>query len=396
MRPSLAIARTGVEAVLLHRLRSAVTVGCLVAILLPFVAGLGVSRGLRDQADDAVRFGADLYVSGRRLGREAPLPASVADWIRTLPGVARAVPRITAGVRLGAEHVDAVLVGLPADALPATTSIVRGRSFRDATGELVVGAQLARRLALDVGSKVPPFYRNDAGERVSTVVGVFDTDAPVWSANLLFASLDTASTVLATKDLVTSVLVWCAPGAIDDVRSAIAHRASLAPPDEQGPLAPRVIARDDLEALLAQGLLHREGVFAVHWLLAFALAIPLVLLTTGLGLAERRREAGLLKAGGWQTDEVVLRALVESAVLCAAGTSIAILLAFVWLGPLHGAGVASVFLAGVDAVPDVAIPFRLTPGPASLCALLAFIVVTTGSVGSAWRAAAASPAECLR
>ena len=183
MRTLLGIARTGVSAALGHPLRSAVTVGCLVAILLPFVAGLGVSRGLRDQADDSIRFGADLYVSGKRLGRDAGVPSSVADELRALPGVTDVVPRIVGEIRMGSESVSAVVVGLPAGRPLPSVTLVDGRLFGVASqGELVIGSQLAARLHLSVGDRIPPFYRNDADERVSTVVGIFHSDVPIWEA----------------------------------------------------------------------------------------------------------------------------------------------------------------------------------------------------------------------
>ena len=175
-----------------------------------------------------------------------------------------------------------------------------------------------------------------------------------------------------------------------------ATQPDTGPPDAAGPLLPRVTSRDDLEAVVSRGLLHREGIFDLHFLLAFALGVPLVLLTTGVGLAERRRETGLLKAMGWQTDEVIVRSLAESLLLSVAGASIAILLAYVWLGLLGGVGVAPVFVSGVDATPGVDLPFRLTPVPALLCLVLSFVVVVTGTALSSWRAASASPVEAMR
>jgi ABC-type lipoprotein release transport system permease subunit len=396
----LRIAATGVEAARLHPLRSAVTVGCLVAVLLPYVAGAGLLRGLRDQAEASIRSGADLYVTGERLGRGVPLPTRAAEAVAAIPGVTSVVPRIVGEVRLGAAGVSAVLVGMPADALPASTEVVDGRLFSSGVeGELVVGSQLARRLGLRPGSKVPPFYANEAGERVSTVVGVFSSDLPVWEANLVLCSFESAERVFAQRGLASSLLVWCRPGYATSVGAAVRRRGSLGAPEddrEHGPIRPLVTTREDLEAMLPRGLLHREGVFHLHFVLLFAVGIPLVLLTTGVGLAERRRETGLLKATGWQTDEVLLRALAESLLLAAGGASLAVLLAALWLGPLGGFGIAGTFLSGVDAVPGVRVPFRLTPVPALLAFSLSLAVVLTGTIGSSWRAASAPPAEALR
>ena len=398
MRTLLRIAGTGVAAAALHPLRSAVTIGCLVAILLPFVAGLGVSRGLRDQADDSIAFGADLYVAAKRLGRDAPVPLSVVDSIRALPGVTDVVPRIVGEVRLGTPPVSAVLVGLPADRLPPST-IGRARPALRGAGAPRTGRRLGTRAPTRARRRLedPPFYRNDAGERVSTVVGVFRSDVPVWEANLVFTSFETASAIFAQQGLASSLLVFTTTRV--EGRRAPRDRA---PALARGGRRPRTAApaRDRRatisKPLVSRGLLHREGVFDLHLLLAFALAIPLVLVTTGVGLSERRRETGLLKATGWQTDEILVRSLAESLLLATAGASIAVLLGWLWLGPLGGVGIAGVFLSGADAAPGVTIPFRLTPVPALLTFLVSFLVVATGSAWSSWRAAAASPADVMR
>ena len=61
-------------AVLLHRLRSLVSVAAVVAVLLPYLVGLALAKGIEAEAEASAKFGADLYVSGRRFGRPAPVP----------------------------------------------------------------------------------------------------------------------------------------------------------------------------------------------------------------------------------------------------------------------------------------------------------------------------------
>jgi hypothetical protein len=92
MRRWLALGRSGAVAVLLHPLRSAVTVASLVAVLLPYVAGLAIARGLLDQARDAIRLGPDLLVEGERLGRPAPVPLEAVGEVRAIPGVRESSP----------------------------------------------------------------------------------------------------------------------------------------------------------------------------------------------------------------------------------------------------------------------------------------------------------------
>jgi len=395
-RGFLAIARSGVASARLHALRSAATVACATAVLAPFVAGLALSGGIAEQAAESLRGGADLYVTGTRLGREAPVPLEAETTLRAIPGVKDVVPRIVGEVSLGRESVPTVVVGLPPGRLPVASALLRGRAFAPGLSrEAVIGSGLSSRLGLDVGAKIPPFYRNEAGERVTTVTGVLDASAPLWHRHVLFTSIETASEVFAQKGLATQFLVDVTPGYAEAVRSAILRLDALGPDDGHGPMRASVAARGDLEARLSRGLVRREGVFALHFVLLFAAGIPLVLVASGIGLSERRREVGLLKAIGWQTDEVVVRVLVESLLLTVVAASLAILVAFTWLRVFAGAGLVAVFLPGLEGG-DVVPPYALAPGPVLAGAAAAFAIVALGSLLAAWRSARAAPAEAMR
>src|SRR5262249_41024757 len=124
--------------------------------------------------------------------------------------------------------------------------------------------------------------------------------------------------------------------------------------------------------------------------------ILVILVTSGVGLAERRREIGILKATGWQTDEVLLRGLVESFLLSLAGASLALVLAGAWVQGFHGHGLAGLFLEGSSFSPAFMVPSRFAPVPALLAFVLSFAVVMSGTLYSTWRAATASPAEAMR
>ena len=392
MRHLLDIAHTGLAAVLLHPLRSLVSIVALVVVLLPYLVGLGLSKGLQVEAEASVGFGADLYVAGSRFGRPVPLPLSVVSAVRALDGVTEVVPRIVGEVLLGKERLHAVLVGLPAERLPSWSACIDGNLPRSGGGpnQLVIGTALSRRLNLKVGSMLLPFYHAARGERLSRIVGIFRPDAPLWQANLVLTTFDTAAHLFDQAGLTTDLLIWCRPGSQAEVSRRIEQGQLL------GDMQARVTAREDLRALLPRGLLHREGIFNLHFVLAFVAAILVLLVTSGVGLAERRREIGILKATGWQTDEVLLRGAVEGICLSVAGACTALLLAWVWLRLFNGWGMAGFFLAGSGATPDFPVPFQLTPVPALLALVLSLVIVLSGTLASLWRAATVAPREAMR
>lgn len=397
MRRFLELLLTGLASVRLHPLCSFVSFSAVVAVLLPYLVGLALAKGLEAEAEASARLGADLYVSGMQFGRSIPIPLTAVSQIRQIEGVTRVVPRIVGEVLVGKDRVHAIVVGMPADQLPAWSACVAGELPQSAgTIEMVIGTTLARRLRLKAGSVLLPFYRNDQGERLSRVVGVFTSDAPLWQASLMLTTFESAAHIFDQPGLATDLLVSCRPGYHDAVSRMVEQSLFLSDPAGRGAIRPRVTAREDLLALLPRGLRHREGIFNLHFLLALVVAILVLLVTSGMGLSERRREIGILKATGWQTDEILLRGLAESLGLSLAGACAALLLAWAWLKVLNGYGIAGLFLAGVDTAPDFLVPFRLTPVPVLLGFILSFVVVSTGTLYSAWRAAVAPPREAMR
>ena len=95
--------------ILRNRGRSAVVVGCLLGVLLPFITAMAVSEGVRFQSAISVDSGADLYVSLEQYGRNGPIPLSLIDEFAKIPGVMRVVPRIVGRTYIGEDLV--VVVG---------------------------------------------------------------------------------------------------------------------------------------------------------------------------------------------------------------------------------------------------------------------------------------------
>lgn len=395
MRNFWGISRTGLTAILLHPLRSVVTIAALIVILVPYTVGQGISQGLLRLAEDSIRFSADLSVTGSRFGRNVPIAMATISEIEKVEGVTTVIPRIVGHTTLGKERESVVLVGLPVEHLPSETTCVEGRLYTtDTLHEIVVGTELAKRLRLTVGTLIPPFYRNDRGEHLAKVVGVFKSNNPMWQARLVFTSLESAATIFDQEGFATELLVECRSGYEEQVRRSIMQIKSDALELAEQRL--QVTTRRELRSILPGGVIRHEGLFNLHFVLAFVIGILVILVTSGFGISERRQEIGILKATGWQTDEILLRSLVESLLLSLCGFCISLLAAFVWLYCLNGYWISGVYLTGVDASPTFQIPFRLMPVPALLCFLMSFVLVLSGTLYSTWRAAIVPPSDAMR
>ena len=405
------IARTGCTAIGRHPIRSTVTIAAVLSVLVPYLVGMGLSEGVRQEAlvaigsaDDSGEIALpDLYVAGSRFGRRVPIRLAAAEDISRFEGVVRVVPRIVGRVTLGTKDVEAILVGLPqeelAEAIAGTTidNVIEGQLPRTEPGgapQLVLGSALAGELGQQIGGVIPPILRSSRGEKTPRIVGIFRTDSSMWQSRVVLTTFETAAELFDQQGLATDLLVHCRAGQPAEVSARIV-REVLGVGDKTG-IGCEVISRSDLESLLPVGLGHREGVFNLVFVVAFAVAILAILVISGFGLAERRRTIGILKATGWQTDQVLLRGLVEHLLLGLIGATVSILLAFVWLKWFNGFWIAGVFVSGLGTSPEIPVPFVLAPVPVLLAVLIACLLVTVGSVFSTWRTAVTSPAEAMR
>jgi ABC-type lipoprotein release transport system permease subunit len=366
-----------------HRLRAVVTVLCLVSAVAPYQAALAVLEGVREESALSVAGGPDLYVAGSAFGREAPVNRDLAAAIASLPGVRRVRPRITGRIYLGAKLVTVVGIDEPGAALAMVAAAAAKPPPAPLQGEALVGAGVARATGLKPGDGLVL-----EGDRVLslTVREVFEADSGIHAASLVVMSLDDAGALFGIPGRVSDLLVWVEPGREQEVANGIR------------PLLPqaRVQSRDLVSRYVDRGLTLKGGVFVALDLAALGLAIPAVLVTSGLGLSERRREIGVLKATGWSTDEVLEMALWECLLMALAASGASGVITWLWLRPLNGAVLSQFLIAGSGSEPDFVVPARFLWPSQAVAGLLCLAILVSGAAVTSWRAASVAPREALR
>ncbi len=363
--------------------RSLALILSLAAILFPFLAAISISEGIKLQSKISVEEGADFYVTGDSAGSSSPMPLADLDRFRKLPGVDRVVPRIVGRAYLKERPV--AIVGMPDGALPDSLLATGGRPIQR-RGEAAVGAALSRRYGIGPGSK---FYLPINRSKQFTVAGVFSPKSTMWSASLIYMSLEDAGELFRMKEMATDFLVYAKPGQSAEAGIYLQMENLKNPPI-------RIQSKELVHSYFQKGFESRSGVFTAFYIAAFALAIPLVFILSGLGWTERRKEIGSLKAVGWQTLDVVELILWENALISIFSACLALAAAFVWIRMLNGFFIAQFFIGESGAMPAFPLPARFVPVPAFLSFLLAFTLTMAGSLLNAWRMAATSPAETMR
>ncbi len=364
-------------------LRSVVLTLSLTVILFPFIAALSISEGIKLQSRISVEEGADYYISGDAAGSRSPLPLSELERFRSMPGVAAVVPRIVGRAYLDEQAV--TIVGMPPGTFPASILISGGRAIQN-KGEVIIGASLQHRYSLNPGFK---FYLPINGRKHFTVTGVFSSACPLWSANLIYMSLEDAGELFRMEGKATDFLLYSRPGQSGVLGLNLQKETGQDPPL-------RIQSRELVRSYLQKGYESKAGVFTALYIVAFVLAIPLLFILAGLGWSERRREIGTLKAVGWNTPDVMMVVIWENIFVSLLSASLAIGFAILWIRVFNGFFIGQFFIGEAGVMPGFPLPARFVPVPAFLSFLLALTLMMAGSLPNTWRLASTPAGETLR
>ena len=207
-------------------------------------------------------------------------------------------------------------------------------------------------------------------------------------------SLEDSASLFGMADMATDFLVYAHPGRTLEVDLHLQQE------EKRRRFRPlpniRIQSRDLIRHYLHRGFNTRMGIFTAFYTVAFALAVPALLIASGFGWADRRREIGMLKVMGWQTPEVMEMVLWENLLLSLMGACLAFIIAFLWVQGLNGWFIAQFFIAEAGLAPDFTVPSRFLPLPLFFAFVMALALTMTGSLYTTWRCATTQPAEAIR
>lgn len=341
---------------------SALGVGLAVMLIL-LLDGLwaGMRAGASSYEDNA---GADLYVAQAGTtnfyGASSRVPFDVLAELRSDAAVEWAAPvrSFYAVVELHDKKVPVAVIGSTPGEPGGAWKLYAGRAPAG-DDEVVVGQVLARRHGIDVGDQI------DAVGRTFTVVGT-GTDA--FMTSYVFVTHQVTDELLAAPATTSFVLVGT------DEPDAVRERFS----DRYAVLDPGDLAQADFD-VVARAF---ESPMRLMAGVALVIGSAVVALTAYTGIAERRREYGIVKALGARARDLVHVALVQTTLVGIAGL---------------GAG-AALFVAGRAAITAARPQFSvvLTTGSLVRAVGAVLLMAVLGAVVPARRLVAVDPATAYR
>ena len=317
-------------------IRSGTVILSLVAIISPLVVATAISEGMKTQYSAVLREGADAYVTRDNFGSNAPIELSAADRFKEIPGIIKVVPRIV-GRTYGEGKFVAVL-GIDSAEIPRAIQVIQGR-MPAAKGEVILGWRVAERLNVRLGSQFS-LQRNPG--QVFSIAGLFATPFTIWESDLMVMSLEDAADLFAMQGKATDLLIYTRPGyeqIVDPHHTGFGQGATRQDEPPRCEFKP-----GNLSVATRSGVsISRQGFSQVSIVSCLAWAFPASDSISGFGLAERRREIGVLKAFGWQTRDVLEMVALENLVLGLLSVPLIVIVSGVWIHLFNGEGIARYF-----------------------------------------------------
>lgn len=381
---------TALNNLIRYPLRSVVIVICLVALLLPFLSGTAILEGVKAESLISVHEGADIYLTMDMYGRNGVIPLEMVEPVKNIEGVIKVIPRAISRIYVGNKL--AVLLGIPVDNIPETVTFIKGRP--PIPGEVVIGKSLAEDLRVDVGEGLSLGVRiigiidgiPYVVRREFKISGIFDARAGIWTSNLLLMNLEDVISLYEMEGFVTDMALYVKQGYFRKVSEEL---------QRMNPYF-RIQTKELVKTYVDRGFNTKGGIFLLLYTVAFSVAIPAIAVSSGLGLSERRKEIGILKAIGWRTVDVIEMVFLESIVISLMSVSITFILSLFWLKILNGVFIAQIFIPGAGIFPSFHVPSLFFPLPVIMTFLLSLIIMLVGSISTTWKTSIVPPMEAMR
>ncbi len=403
-----------------HRRRTLLTLSSIAfgTTLAWLFTGLG-DANWRQMIDLAARMGGGHvtlqhaeYLDSPTLARTVTQTPALASVAMEEPEVVRVVERISGNLMIAspARNYGAGFIAFDPEAEDVSTlslleAIEAGEALR--SGErsgIVLGARLAENLKVGIGHKVVYTLTDKDGEIVQEAVrvtGTLRTGAPTVDGGLTLLPLDYVRRSLRYgPDEAVQVAVFLEDQrAADSVAARLSQRVTTGNGDSVAAL-PWHVLQPELAGFIAMKI-------AGAWIME---AIIMLLVAAGIfntifvGVMERMREFGILRAIGWTPGQLGRLVITESAMLAASGLVLGMVVTAVpyWYLNRFGVDLMGMMAAGDQAaeVAGIAMTTRMHvdiyPENAFLIGAAAVVATLLSGIYPAWKAGTVDPADTIR
>jgi putative ABC transport system permease protein len=378
-----------------YKVRTFVVLICLIVAASLFSSVAFMEDSLKKDGELSLKYAPDLTLQGIEAGRQTYVNTSYISTIQKIGGVIEATQRIWGYGNIGNTLIVIVGVDLNSSRVsPAAAYQMEAGSFLDAqkNNTVVIGKAVAELLGAEVGETLSILSESNQ-VRQYTVVGIFNSESSIYSADMILMNLNDARTFFRVPNgKATDIIIYIAQADKSNYEryvNFVAREISEFP-------NVRVLTKDILLNAQETTFGARSGFFSVVWyIILIAVALIAFNQTVVVG-HESKFEIGLLKALGFSTTDVIQIRLLESAILGTIAGSIG-LAAGILYDVVFNAPVLRDFMLGwANLYPSFSLPVYISAQTVLLTYAITIVPLLFATVIPSWLNATVDPDIAMR
>lgn len=347
------------------------------------------TSAIREETAQVLHHTPELWVQRIVGGRLTPAPNHWADSLAKWRGVKQVIPRIWGYYFDAPTGAVCTLIGSDSltEGLEMVNTLKKANKTKLQPHEVLIGTGLLALRELELGESIT-LYTPENTLKTFTIAGVFKSESDLLTKDLLILSPASAREMLAlpAHEVTDFAVSIHNPSEVNNIGRKIDHQLPQV----------RVVTNEQLRATYQALFSWRGGILVYGSLMAF-FAFLLLAWERASGLNEQeKKELAILKAVGWQINEVLQVKLFEGLIISLTATLSGVLIAYFHVFVFDGF-ILRPFLIGWSVVYP---HFKLLPivhmGDWLNIMALSIVPYLASSVIPAWRGAITDPAEIMR
>jgi len=329
-------------------------------------------------------------------GRQVNLPASVIPEIENIPGVEAVETRVWGYFYLDSLQANFTIYGMDLNLLEEGEyqKIVNWKNIPDGVTKnpdfrMIVGRGVYELLS-DIGMEKAYLFYQPTWEKPIPfdIIGTFKTETELQSNDLMVLQTEGARRVLELPPGEFTDLVVYVPNPEEIENIALKIRRYF--PEL------RTVTRAQIQNTYA-AVFGWKSAFVLSSLLAAIFAFLILIWDKASGLSqEEKREIGILKAIGWDTDVILSVKLWEGLILSGISSLAGLLLAYAYIYGLRAPGLREIFIGWSTIYPSFQLMPDIDPKFLLLIVVISVVPYLAVTVFPAWKAAITDPDAIIR
>ena len=329
-------------------------------------------------------------------GRQVNVPASVIPEIENIPGVEAVETRVWGYFFLASLQANFTIYGMDLNLLEEGEyqKIVNWKNIPDGATKnpdfrMIVGRGVYELLS-DIGMEQAYLFYQPTWEKPIPfdIIGTFKTETELQSNDLMVLQTEGARRVLELPpDEFTDLVVYVPnPEEIENIALKIRRYFPEL----------RTVTRAQIQNTYA-AVFGWKSAFVLSSLLAAIFAFLILIWDKASGLSqEEKREIGILKAIGWDTDVILSVKLWEGLILSGISSLAGLLLAYAYIYGLRAPGLREIFIGWSTLYPSFQLMPDIDPKFLLLIVVISVVPYLAVTVFPAWKAAITDPDAIIR